>query len=467
MLDKIAIVGGGVAGASVARHLGMLGLEVTLFEEKETLVDGPPFCHLHAGGNLYREISDAQCLALLKQSIAFARLYPYVIEYRPTVIALPLEDAMAPEALLPRLQWLQKAYEALVLEEEENAVLGDPKSYYRLYSKAEMEALSKQEVCSVASTQDEWMVALAQKLDLSKVQYPLILVEEYGLNLFRLASGVTLELEALSCVTLQRETKVEKIVSSQGRWELSFSHKGKMKREKFDYVINAAGYQSGTVDAMVGVSTPRMVEFKAAYVTHCDALEKSTFPEVIFHGERGTPQGMGQFTPYAHGYVQLHGMTEEITLYADGLARNSPTNVQPQLPSHCIEKVEKGWQKEELTVRTKKAIAHLARFLPFFSQAKVCDKPLFGIQQIPGSDPTLRVAEVAFPLDKYARCEIVKVSSVSDMIEAIVKEWHFDGLRMVKQYPSLDEKKVEALAEKLCLERHYPSHLAQRVNPRA
>jgi flavin-dependent dehydrogenase len=74
---KIAIVGGGVAGSSIALYLGQLGLNVTLFEKESSLVSGPPFCHLHAGGNLYREISDKQCVKLLKQSIDFLRFYPF------------------------------------------------------------------------------------------------------------------------------------------------------------------------------------------------------------------------------------------------------------------------------------------------------------------------------------------------------------------------------------------------------
>lgn len=68
---KIAIIGGGVAGATTALYLGQRGVDVTLFEKESTLVSGPPFCHLHAGGNLYREISDKQCIKLLKQSIDF------------------------------------------------------------------------------------------------------------------------------------------------------------------------------------------------------------------------------------------------------------------------------------------------------------------------------------------------------------------------------------------------------------
>ena len=111
---KIAIVGGGVAGSSTALQLGQLGLDVTLFEKEPSLVSGPPFCHLHAGGNLYREISDQQCITLLKQSIDFLRFYPFVVDYRPTVIALPTTDKSSPSALLPRLELLKKEYQAFI-----------------------------------------------------------------------------------------------------------------------------------------------------------------------------------------------------------------------------------------------------------------------------------------------------------------------------------------------------------------
>ncbi len=71
-----AIIGGGIAGSTVAMHLAELGVNVTLLEKGTSLVAGPPICHLHAGGNLYREISETQCVDLLKQSIDTARFYP-------------------------------------------------------------------------------------------------------------------------------------------------------------------------------------------------------------------------------------------------------------------------------------------------------------------------------------------------------------------------------------------------------
>jgi flavin-dependent dehydrogenase len=62
----VGIDGGGIAGSTVALRLAELGVRVLLFEQGASLVSGPPMCHLHAGGNFYREISDQQCLALLR-----------------------------------------------------------------------------------------------------------------------------------------------------------------------------------------------------------------------------------------------------------------------------------------------------------------------------------------------------------------------------------------------------------------
>ncbi len=48
-MAKVAIIGGGIAGVTSAI---LLKEDITLFESKNSLISGPPFCHLHAGGNL-------------------------------------------------------------------------------------------------------------------------------------------------------------------------------------------------------------------------------------------------------------------------------------------------------------------------------------------------------------------------------------------------------------------------------
>ncbi|MFQ3313641.1 MAG: flavin-dependent dehydrogenase, partial [Colwellia sp.] len=123
---KIAIIGGGVAGSTIALRFAELGLDTTLIEKGPSLVNGPPICHLHAGGNLYREICDEQCLTLLKQSIDTVKVYPHSINIRPTIIALPKTDKGQPTDLLPRLEKLRAKYSELVMQDIRNKVLGEP-----------------------------------------------------------------------------------------------------------------------------------------------------------------------------------------------------------------------------------------------------------------------------------------------------------------------------------------------------
>ncbi len=464
----IAIIGGGVAGATTALYLGQLGLHCTLFEQEPSLISGPPFCHLHAGGNLYREISDTQCVTLLKQSIDFLRYYPFIIDYRPTVIAVPTTDSGSPEALLPRLQLLVSEYEALIAKDSRNKVLGDPQDYYKCYTKEAMEALRDKECLAHPQSLDEWMVPVAKEVDLEKVKFPLIIVQEYGLNLFRLASGVSMALEQIGNVTLHLQTHVTSIAYQNNRWHIGYEKAKKRYETVCDYLINAAGFRTGSIDNMVGVKEKRMVEFKAAYVSRWQEGKTHLFPEIIFHGERGTPQGMGQFTPYPGGHFQLHGMTEEITLYPNGLVASTPLSAQPKLDASFIRKIEQQWEWSEVDTRTKRAIRHIAQYMPDFQSAVTASKPLFGAQQIPGDDPTLRVAEVAFPANNYARCEIVKVSSALDMVDAIAKELAKGGWIDGNTIHSRDHHIIETLAEtdiaskaeQIAASRGYPASMA-------
>ena len=471
---KIAIIGGGVAGSSVALYFAKLGLDITLFEKEKSLVNGPPFCHLHAGGNLYREISDFQCVTLLKQSIDFLRFYPYIVDYRPTVIALPIGDNSTPEALLPRLKLLREKYKELIAKDAKNEVLGEVKNYYKTYSKEEIEELKTKELVKNPKNCDEWMIPVAKNINLSKIQFPLIMVQEYGLNLFRLSSGISLALESLDSVKLHIGSIVHNVQKNLDGWSVSFVENDKSYTKQFDYLINAAGFRSGKIDDFIGTPCKAMVEFKAAYVSRCDSFKDIKFPEIIFHGKRGTPQGMGQFTPYPNGYFQLHAMTKDITLYEDGLVSNTILSCQPKLGQDFIKKIEKSWTKEEIEERTKAAISHLSQFIPYFSSARVGSKPLFGAQQIPGDDPTLRVAEVSFPSKRYARCEIVKVSSVLDMIDAIAKNLASLGYISHKTIGTrefaydlhLDDAKLSKRAKSIAIKRNYPDSLATRTTPK-
>jgi glycine/D-amino acid oxidase-like deaminating enzyme len=467
---KIAVIGGGIAGASIALYLSEIGLKVDLFEKGTSLVNGPPICHLHAGGNLYREIPDEQCVTLLEESIEALRLYPDSIDYRPTVIAVPKHDPGQPLDLLPRLTLLQDEYQKLIDKDSNNKVLGEVNDYYRLVELEELQHLATLDEQKVPSTSEEWLIPFAKHTDLSLLKFPVVLVQEFGWNVFRLGATAALSLEKNANCQIHLNSKVTKLSQQQPeKWQLNYVEDDVEGEHEFDYVINAAGFRTGEIDDLAGFHRDRLVEFKAAYVTHWEGTG-GFWPEVIFHGTRGTPQGMAQFTPYPGNLVQLHGMTEDITLFKDGLVENTENSSQPQLDAKFLRKIDKGWLEQEIAGRGQLSIDFLSQYIPAFKDASVAGKPLFGAQQIPGDDSTLRTAGISFESNHYARCEIVKASSVLTCADALTEklaELGFVdrekvGARLFPITDSIDDQAITERSELYTQQRGYPIALAYR-----
>ncbi|OLQ84920.1 oxidoreductase [Vibrio ponticus] len=475
MIDQIssptvAVVGGGIAGSTAALHLAELGVKVDLIEKNESLVSGPPICHLHAGGNLYREISVEQCIDLLAQSIESVRLYPHTLNRRPTLIVVPHCDGGDPLALLPRLEQIRSVYQTLVEQDGRNQVLGDPKQYFKLYHREELEALKMLEQPSDPQNYDEWLIPFAKHADLDNIKYPVVAVNEYGWSVFRIAASAMLVLEQSPYCSLKTSTKLSNMEWNGQQWLLSLETRedGLITKQQvaYDYVINACGYETGHIDDLAQAPRKRMVEFKAAYVTKW-ADNNALWPEVIFHGPRGTENGMAQLTPYANSVFQLHGMTKGITLFDDGLVSSCQQSSQPKLPSQLENKIVNGWREEVRVDRSVKAIKHMSRFVPDYESAAEFGLPLFGAQQIPGDDETLRAADVSFAQQHYARIEVVKGSSALEAVRKIVSEWDLADIEnksIEELHPlacALSEVDVEAKAKQLAASRGYPQELAQ------
>ena len=471
---KIAIVGAGIAGSSIAIYLGKLGLDVSLFEKNDSIVSGPPICHLHSGGNLYREISDDSCITLLKESIDLLKLYPNAIDYRPTVLAIPKEDAGKPEDVFNRLNLLKKEYEKLIKLDSSNEVLCSRQEYFKIYDKKTVEELKNRDVVKHPSSFDEWMIPVAKNIEFEKLKFPLMMVQEYGLNIFRLSSSASLMMRNIENIDLLTNTKVTNVFEDKEEdgYVLEYIKDNKTQSEHFDYLINSAGFKTGSIDDMLGFRKDRLVEFKSAYVTKWDDCF-DIWPEVIFFGTRGTPQGMAQFTPYPNGHFQIHGMTESITLFEDGLVRNCSKSSQPKLSQKFIDKIDKNWSASDIELRTTRAIEHIKQYIPSFKNAQVASKPLYGAQQIPGNEASLRTADVSFEKDRYARCEIVKASSVLTMSDLIVKQLIRLGFLDSKVQNkrdflyefNLDNETITKGAVNLCKYRTYPTDLAYTNSP--
>lgn len=520
---KVGIIGGGVAGSTIAIRLAALGIETYLFESKASLIDGPPMCHLHAGGNLYREIPDQDCVKLLKQSVDMLRMYPHSIDVRPTVFAVPKRDDGNVEDLLPRLQLLTEEYKAMIAADPANKVLGEAEDYYRLYDKASLQALitaaEKDQVRfpqnEIPTNIDHWVVNAAKQLDLDKLKFPIIAVQEYGWNIFRLAASAQIALSYYPNANLLLNTQVTNVSETIGtnapinkttdqptdnyiepRWQVKFeqlSADGSTKTDTVtvDYLINACGFKTGIIDNMVGVPAQRMVEFKASYVTHWDhtgtapklSFEPSkedliysriTLPEIIIHGKRGTPQGMVQLTPYPEGYYQIHSMNKAVTLFNDGLVETEEDNAQPELKSKYMDYIEEGWNPNTLHQRSQRAIEQVSEFVPQFATANPTGNALYGGQQIPGDNDTLRVADVSlYPELHYARAENVKASSALEAADDIVALLSSQKLinpteqqieaRQHHNWPYLqysDQQSIDNLAHEFAGQRAFPTPMA-------
>ncbi|CAG9295725.1 FAD-dependent oxidoreductase [Celerinatantimonas diazotrophica] len=462
---RVAVVGGGVAGSVCALRLAESGINVSLLEKGPELVNGPPICHLHAGGSLYRELSDEQCLALLEQSIYTARSFSGSMRYRPTLIAIPQRDPGNIEQLLPRFQKLREHYRQLVKADPLNEVIGRVDDYFQLVSQEDAERLATLPAVVEPKTAEHWLINALRELDLNKLKFPLVLVQEYGVSLFRVAACVSLATQNLDSVRVHLHSDVEKIEAIEHGWRVHYRQKGLSNSLDVDYLVNAAGYQSGVIDDLLGVESARMVEFKAAYLAEWPQ-QQCPWPEVVIHGLRGTKHGMAQLTPYGQGVFQLHGMTPGVTLFEQGVSRSSTRSAQPQLNAEILQLAFGQWSPDLASQRTQAAIHYLAEFVPSFKNAQVIVKPLSGAQQIPGSDLNQRVSGASFAASRYARSEIVKFSSALDAADDILSD--IGKLTQLSENLSIELQAINSLAielidelaEEIALRRQYPKALA-------
>jgi hypothetical protein len=465
----VGIIGGGVSGVVTALQLANLEIDSILFEQEKSVVNGPPFCHLHAGGNLYPDISDEECRILMKQSIEMARLFPQSIDERPTFISIPKSENYEVAQITNRLEMLRDYYELLIRKDPLNKILGDPKEYYTIYTKEKLVSLRQQQTLKHPSSPDEWMINAMQLIDLEKLKMPVLIVQEYGWNLFRLGAQAQLALKKTNTCSLKLDTEIQQIKDVRDKklaynWELFTPS----KTYRVKYLVNSCGYKTGNFDASLKLDSTRLIEFKAAYVSKWKPIQ-GLIPELIFHGKRGTNNGMAQLTPYGDNYYQIHGMTKDITLFENGLIESKTNVPQPEFNAAIKQKLNAGWQEEEAKTRTISAINFVSKFLPSFKTAIFGGAPFYGAQQIPGRNPDLRVGEVSFPSPSYARSEIIKASSALTVANQIIIQ-----IQKEKIIPTIDRKKnqnplldsvskndIDRLASELAVQRGYPIPLSR------
>jgi len=424
----VAIIGGGIAGCCAALELSQHKIPCTLIEKKGELIDGPPWCHIHAGGSFYREIDDSQCFQLLEESIYAMRRFPLAVNRRPTVIIVPKKDPGSLGSVIARMKRVQSRYAELIAEDPLNEVMGPAKDYFKIFGKDQLEALSILETPEEPKTHDEWMIGVSKLVDHEKMKYPFILVQEYGWLFLRVSAMMTEFLDHLQVCNVRMNTTVFDIQRGQsGGFDLKTISPNGKDEIKADYLINACGFESGWVDDKLDTARTRMLEYKASYVVKIDdsRMADIALPEILFHGSRGESgalAGMAQLTSYTDGVFQLHGMNENITLFKNGLVKSSNQSSQPTLPFKFISNISNGWDATTATQRSNLAIAHMSQYIPLFHSARPAALPLHGAQQIAGKDKSRRAFPGSLVGKDYARIEIVKASSAPTMAATIMEQ---------------------------------------------
>lgn len=463
-----------MAGSTIALRLGRAGVSTLLLEARGSLVDGPPMCHLHAGGALYPELSDADCRTLLRQSVETAAWFPESIDARPTLVCVPTRDSHDPDRLLAREQMLAEHYRRLVDLDPAHRVLGDPDDYVHPYTRARLEELagspqpSAEESAGMAW--DRWVAPAATLLDLDRLRYPVLAIAEPNWNILRLAACVTLRLAALPTVDVRLHTRVCSLERDGEGWLVgTVGPDGADRIDRVDFVVNAAGFRAGAVDDQASVAAEHAVEFKAAWLARWSRPSATTraLPEIVVHGKRGTADGMAQFTPYGGDVVQLHGMVDGITLFDDEPATSTGASAQPDLDPEWVDWIDHGFDPDVALTRSRRAIDHVAPFLPSFADAQPLPQVLGGAQQVPGGDVARRVGRLRHePGRRYAVAENAKACEAVDMADAVMDVLVAEGIVAPERsarprWERLADADVTGLARRFARERGLPEAMAE------
>ncbi|MFA0252654.1 FAD-dependent oxidoreductase, partial [Vibrio sp. 10N.261.45.A4] len=94
---------------------------------------------------------------------------------------------------------------------------------------------------------------------LDNLKYPVLVVQEFGLSVFRLAASVTLTLEHHPKAHLMTGCRLEDARYVNNQWHLSYQPKqGDKEQLVVDYLVNSTGYKTGTIDDLTNQSQKRL-----------------------------------------------------------------------------------------------------------------------------------------------------------------------------------------------------------------
>lgn len=386
MSKKIAIIGGGISGiTSAIKFAQNKNNHIDIFEKRGCILKGPPYCHLHAGGILYPEISLEDAQTLLKDSIQFANRFGNCLNYRPTVVAYRSTSHYSAESLVFKCKVNKLDYEF-----SSSQPFGHVDNFYAVYQLSDMIHYKKYGKLPESDDigrafHDSYVEQFCKLLDdIHTIKYPFVSVNEPGIDQSKVETQLTKELSIHKNINIMtnKEANIDEMTS-------------------YDVIINASGKN------ILGIETQEMYEFKSSWIIKTP-LRMQNLPEISIIGERGTNDGMIQMTPLESGLFQIHCMREDSTIINTFDYPNKNIN----LPKHEIED------------RGNVAIREISKLFSIFILSKV-EGACPGLQRIPYSSKSKRISEsktikkndkIYIDIQTLKACSIVSVVNTIKLI---------------------------------------------------
>lgn len=391
MSKRIAIIGGGISGVVSAIELAKDGNIIDIYEKRNVILRGPPYCHLHAGGMLYPEISLKDAQILLNDCIKFANKFPEAIEHRPTIIAYRKNSEYSTDNLLLKCRLIRLKYLL-----SKNMVLGPSESYYAIYYKEDIEYYKKnlkfQETKDLSRLYHNKYVENFCKMinDIDSIKYPFVSVCEPGINKDKVE---------INLINKLHKYKMEKKINIYTKKDINPSDlKG------YDTIINASASNFNNFNENSYILDKKeSYEYKSSWIIKCN-IKNIFMPEIAVIGERETEQGMIQISPINNNKFQVHCMTSRSTII------DTKSNREFKLLN-----------QNEIELRGNEAIKRISEIFPIFLSSDVIGA-CPGIQRIPYDNKSKRISYIEKNTDaNYYELKLMKACSVISLTEILCK----------------------------------------------
>ena len=366
---KIAIIGGGISGITSAIKLAENSNNlIHIYEKRHFILRGPPYCHLHAGGMLYPEISLKDAESLFYDCLKFANKFRNAIHHRPSVISYNIDSQYSPQKLVFKCQMIKLSY--IFSKYGKLNTLCNPEHYYAVYQREDIEYYKKYKELPfnedvARNYHDKYVINFCELLqDIDSIKYPFVSVYEPGIDKDIVEIQLINELHKI-----KNTTKNIKIITNITVNPENITG--------YDIIINASGTNLKLSEKILENTIKERYEYKSSWLIKSDIKSiNNNFPEIAIIGQRETENGMIQITPLNKKRYQVHCMTSKSTIIDTRYDNN-------------FEKLT----ESDIQIRGTQAIKKISDFLPAFEYSKVIGE-CSGIQRIPYYSKNKRISDI-------------------------------------------------------------------------